>query len=152
MTYALKENIKRLSGFVAAVLLPPVVAIVLVALALAGCAQSPGGLNTAEGEVLSKAVSLVVPANVNAKVANNLAVLSGGNVQVACGVIQVAQGYFDNVKPKVTTKALQVEATAEKVVADICNNPPTDTTSAIATLFKEWAVIQAATTVPKAST
>ena len=150
----LSEKAKLRIENVGLLTIPSILVIAVFAIAgfLSGCAQvQPGGLNATEGAMLSGAVAAVVPAKVNATVTNDLAVLSRGGVQAACGIIQVAQAYFDTVKPKVSTTALRAEAAAEKVVADICNNPPTDTTSAIAALFKEWTVIQAATTVPTAS-
>jgi hypothetical protein len=153
MTKALSVKAKRRIEDGLLLTVPSIVVIALFALAglLSGCAQSPGGLNAAEGLALSRAVAIVVPPKVNTAVSNDLAVLSSNNVQAACGIIEVAQSYFDSVKPKVSTKALSIEAEAEQVVADICDNPPTDTASAINTLFKEWKVIRAASSSTKAS-
>jgi hypothetical protein len=80
---------------------------------------------------------------------NTLATLAKNDIPTACAIINVAEGYFANVKALVPTAALTAESTAAAVVATICASPPTDLASAFAALLNAWTEIQAATTVPK---
>ena len=79
---------------------------------------------------------------------NNLAAISNNQIAVACPIIKVAEGYFANVKSKVSALAVTREAQAAAVVDTICANPPTDVATAFTDLFNAWIAIQNATTVP----
>jgi hypothetical protein len=82
-------------------------------------------------------------------VANNtLASLSGSSIPAACVIIGVAEGYFANVKFKVTPPEALAEKDAQAIVSSICANPPSNLTVAFQDLLSAWTVIQAATTVP----
>ena len=83
---------------------------------------------------------------------NALANLVGGanasGVAAACAIVDVAEGYFANVKQNVTPTEAQAEAAAEAVVNKLCTTPPTNITVLFSDLLSAWTVIQAATTVP----
>src|SRR5580692_4216458 len=83
---------------------------------------------------------------------NILANLAGGTTAVAfqagCAIVDVAEGYYANVKSQVTPYEASAVATAEAVVNALCTKPPTDLTIAFNDLLSAWTVIQAATTVP----
>lgn len=82
---------------------------------------------------------------------NALVRVAGGyELPAACAIIRVADGYYLNVRGKVTQAARVREAQAMAVVNAICNDPPKDLVSAFGTLMKAWTDIQAATTVPGA--
>lgn len=84
---------------------------------------------------------------------NVLANLAGGTetavaFQVGCSIVQVAEGYFANVKSQVSPAEALAVSSAEAVVASLCKNPPTNLTIAFNDLLSAWNVIQAGTTVP----
>ena len=83
---------------------------------------------------------------------NVLANLAGGTTAIAfqagCAIVDVAEGYFANVKTLVTPAETSDVAQAEAVVNALCTNPPTNLTIAFNDLLSAWDVIQAGTTVP----
>jgi len=76
---------------------------------------------------------------------NALASLANNDLPAACGIVNVAAGYFDALKPKISPQNRLIEAKAVAAVAVICANPPKDTAAAISSLFAAWSAIQAAT-------
>jgi predicted small secreted protein len=99
----------------------------LVAAPLAGC------------ETVSEVGSAVSSANAM------LAHLSQYDIPAACGIINVAEGYFEALAPKISAANKTRYQTAKTVVANICANPPSNVLSAINTLAAQWVIIQAAT-------
>jgi hypothetical protein len=103
---------------------------------------------------LCVALPLLAGCNNSATTATNnvLANLSGGTTAVAfqagCSIVDVAEGYFANVKTQVTPAESLAVSSAEAVVAALCKNPPTNLTIAFNDLLSAWNVIQAGTTVP----
>ena len=97
---------------------------------LAGC--NPGSLSSA------------ITATDNALVR----VAGGYELPAACAIVRVADGYYRNVRGKVTPAAQAREAQAMILVNAICDHPPKDLASAFGTLMQAWTDIQAATTVP----
>lgn len=95
--------------------------------AVAGC-QTTGGGSTA-----------LTIAN------NSLAKLANYDIPAACGIVQVAEGYFAQLKPRISAKNQALEAKAAAIVDPICANPPTNVASAFLTLFNAWTTIQNAT-------
>jgi hypothetical protein len=83
---------------------------------------------------------------------NALATLAGGTgavaFQAACAIVDVAEGYYANVKSQVTPAEATAEAWAAAFVNAACTSPPTNLTAAFNDLLSAWDVIQAATTVP----
>lgn len=78
---------------------------------------------------------------------NVLARLAGNEIPTACAIIQVAEGYFRTLEPKISADKVAVERKAEAAVAAICDNPPANVSQAFATLLKLWFQIQNATKV-----
>jgi hypothetical protein len=102
---------------------------------LAGCSTSPTA-STSTGATLTSAVSL---AN------NNLATLANYDIPAACGIIAVAEGYYVQLKPKISAKNQLIAAKAMAAADSICANPPTNTAAAFASLIKAWLAVQNAT-------
>ena len=98
------------------------------------------------------AALLLLGCNAVTSTNNVLANLSGGTTAVAfqagCAIVNVAEGYFANVKTQVTPAELLAVSSAEAVVTALCKNPPTDLTIAFNDLLSAWNVIQSGTTVP----
>jgi hypothetical protein len=107
------------------------------AASLAGCSTSPTA-STSTGANLTSAVSL---AN------NNLAAISGYDIPAACGIIAVAEGYYIQLKPKISAKNQLRAAQAMAAADSICANPPSNVASAFVSLFKAWMAVQSATVV-----
>ena len=80
--------------------------------------------------------------------ANATLVKIAPTISVACGVIGVAEGYYANVKSRVSPSVQAAEAKAANALAVICANPPSNIAAAFSDLAAEWAVIQQSTTVP----
>lgn len=103
---------------------------------------------------LCAALPLLGACNNSATTATNnvLANLSGGTTAIAfqagCSIVQVAEGYFANVKMQVTPAESLAVTSAEAVVAALCKNPPTNLTIGFDDMLSAWNVIQAGTTVP----
>lgn len=74
--------------------------------------------------------------------------VASSDVPTACSTILVAESYYNNVKPAVPVKTQAIVASAEKVVATDCANPPTNLSQLWADLETAWTTIQAGTTVP----
>ena len=102
------------------------------ALALSGCNAQWGQIAAGVGNVLGSAN-------------NVLADLAENSIPKACGIIRVADGYFQRLSPKISADKIAIEAKAMASVNVICNNPPKDITAAFNTLVDLWLVIQDAT-------
>lgn len=102
------------------------------ALALSGCNAQWGQIAAGVGNVLGSAN-------------NVLADLAENSIPKACGIIRVADGYFQRLSPKISADKIAIEAKAMASVNVICNNPPKDITAAFNTLVDLWFVIQDAT-------
>lgn len=74
-----------------------------------------------------------------------LAQLAKNDVPAACGIVAVAEGYFEQLKPLISATNVARARNASQAVAAICDNPPANVGSAIATLAKLWLTIQNAT-------
>ena len=74
--------------------------------------------------------------------------VAANDVPTACAAIYVAEGYYNNVKPAIPAKTQAIVASAEKVVAADCANPPANLSQLWADLETAWTTIQAGTTVP----
>lgn len=74
-----------------------------------------------------------------------LARLSSGSLPAACGVVAVAQGYFVTLAPRISAANHARYEAASRVVSRVCADRPADTASAMLTLARAWADIQAAT-------
>lgn len=74
-----------------------------------------------------------------------LARMSRGSLPVACGVVGVAQGYFDALAPRISAANHARYEAASAVASRVCINRPSDTAAAMITLAQAWADIQAAT-------
>ena len=74
--------------------------------------------------------------------------VAANDVPTACATIYVAEGYYNNVKPAIPAKTQAIVASAEKVVAADCANPPTNLSQLWADLETAWTTILAGTTVP----
>lgn len=105
---------------------------IVAALLLSGC-------NTQVGQL---AGDVIVANNALASVAQN-------DLPKACATIAVAEKYYADVQFLVPQSAQIAEASAAAIVNDICSHPPTNIVQAFNTLNKEWAIIQARTTVKK---
>ena len=108
------------------------VLLICGALALSGCNAQWGQIATGVGNVLGSAN-------------NVLADLAENSIPKACGIIRVANGYFQRLSPKISADKIAIEAKAMASVNVICNNPPKDITAAFNTLVDLWFVIQDAT-------
>lgn len=71
--------------------------------------------------------------------------LSRGSLPAACAIVGVAQGYFDTLAPRISAANHARYAAASLVVSRVCAERPADTASAMVTLARAWADIQAAT-------
>lgn len=120
------------SGNVAMAFLAPIALAIVLALPLAGCTV-PGG------NILLQAAAGVAAAD------NALAGLAANSIPRACGIIEVAKGYFAELKPRISADKVRLEQQAEAIIAPICANPPANTAEALHTLFRMWLVIQDAT-------
>lgn len=107
------------------------------AASLAGCSTSPTASNST-GATLTAAVSLAD---------NHLAAISNYDIPAACGIIAVAEGYYVQLKPKISAKNQLLAAKAMAAADSICANPPTNTAGAFVSLFKAWIAVQNATVV-----
>lgn len=74
-----------------------------------------------------------------------LARLSNGSLPLACATVAVAQGYFAALAPQISTANHARYEAASRVVSRVCADRPADTASAMMTLARAWADIQAAT-------
>jgi hypothetical protein len=113
-------------------------AVLAASSALSGCSTISADyskLSTAVGNEISGANKTIQ------QVANS-------DVPTACAAIYVAEGYYTNVKPAIPAKTQAIVASAEKVVAADCANPPTNLSQLWADLETAWTTIQAGTTVP----
>lgn len=108
------------------------VLLICGALALSGCNAQWGQIAAGVGNVLGSAN-------------NVLADLAENSIPKACGIIRVADGYFQRLSPKISADKIAIEAKAMASVNVICNNPPKDITAALNTLVDLWFVIQDAT-------
>ncbi|MEK9877274.1 MAG: hypothetical protein VW684_11495 [Betaproteobacteria bacterium] len=108
------------------------VLLICGALALSGCNAQWGQIAAGVGNVLGSAN-------------NVLADLAENSIPKACGIIRVADGYFQRLSPKISADKIAIEAKAMASVNVICNNPPKDITAAFNTLVDLWFVIQDAT-------
>jgi len=108
------------------------VLLICGALALGGCNAQWGQITAGVGNVLGSAN-------------NVLADLAENSIPKACGIIRVANGYFQRLSPKISADKIAIEAKAMASVNVICNNPPKDITAAFNTLVDLWFVIQDAT-------
>ncbi len=108
------------------------VLLICGALALSGCNAQWGQIAAGVGNVLGSAN-------------NVLADLAENSIPKACGIIRVANGYFQRLSPKISADKIAIEAKAMASVNVICNNPPKDITAAFNTLVDLWFVIQDAT-------
>lgn len=81
---------------------------------------------------------------------NTLATLAKNDIPTACAIVAVAEGYFNELESKLSAAEIADEAKAASAVNAICANPPTNITSAFASLLAAWTSIQADTTVPVA--
>jgi len=108
------------------------VLLICGALALSGCNARWGQIAAGVGNVLGSAN-------------NVLADLAENSIPKACGIIRVANGYFQRLSPKISADKIAIEAKAMASVNVICNNPPKDITAAFNTLVDLWFVIQDAT-------
>lgn len=108
------------------------VLLICGALALSGCNAQWGQIAAGVGNVLGTAN-------------NVLADLAENSIPKACGIIRVADGYFQRLSPKISADKIAIEAKAMASVNVICNNPPKDITAALNTLVDLWFVIQDAT-------
>jgi len=82
---------------------------------------------------------------------NVLANLAKNDIPTACGIIGVAEGYFNELQSKLSAVEIADEQKAAAAVKAICDNPPTSITTAFGTLLAAWTAIQADTTVPTPS-
>ena len=105
------------------------VLLICGALALSGCNAQWGQISAGVGNVLTTAN-------------NVLANLSGNYIPEACGIVKVADGYFQKLSPKISADKIAIEAKAMAGVNVICNNPPKDVASAFSTLVDLWFTIQ----------
>lgn len=108
------------------------VLIIGASLVLAGCNAQWGQIAAGVGNALNTAD-------------NVLADLADNSVPKACGIIRVADGYFQRLSPKISADKIAIEAKAMAAVNVICNNPPKDTVAALNTLVDLWFTIQDAT-------
>lgn len=106
-----------------------------LAVTLAGCFNTSGSFGTLETAVRTTLT----------KADNALARLAANEIPAACGIIDVAKGYFRELEPRISAKNVAIERQAEAVVDSICSNPPANTAQAFGTLFKAWMAIQKAT-------
>ena len=85
-------------------------------------------------------------ASVNA----TLASVAQNDLPTACGIVVVAEGYFNSVngQSKLSASQQATEAKAAAAATAICANPPTSLASALASLNTIWVAIESATTVP----
>lgn len=104
-----------------------------------GLLMSAAGCQSTTTSVGSAISSTVVTTN------NTLAGLSKYDIPTACGIIAVAEGYFAQEKSKISAKNQLIEAQAAAAVAVICNNPPSNVTTAFVELLSAWTAIQNAT-------
>lgn len=74
-----------------------------------------------------------------------LARLSSGSLPAACAIVGVAQGYFDALAPKISAANHARYEAASRVVSRVCADRPADTASAMMTLARAWADVQAST-------
>ncbi|HEY3719265.1 MAG TPA: hypothetical protein VGL41_03905 [Roseiarcus sp.] len=81
---------------------------------------------------------------------NALATLASNDIPTACAIVTVAEGYFAQLKSRLSATEIADEAKAALVVNSICANPPTNISAAFGSLLTAWAMIQADTTVPAA--
>lgn len=79
------------------------------------------------------------------KTDNVLARLAGNEIPSACSIIGVAEGYFRALEHRISADKIRIERQAEAAVAEICNDPPTNTAQAFGKLVKLWFTIQDAT-------
>ena len=105
------------------------------------------GCNTVNTE-LAKAQA-VVGADVAAANAALTKIANSKGVKAVCSTIATAEGYYANVAFLIPPSAQAAEQVAAAVVAPICGGSLTGVGSALTQLANAWAVIQAATTVPK---
>lgn len=80
---------------------------------------------------------------------NVLATLAKNDIPTACGIITVAEGYFNTLESELSVAEIADEAKAVLVVNSFCPpNTPTNITAAFGSLLSAWTAIQADTTVP----
>jgi hypothetical protein len=116
-------------------------------------ALSLGACSTVETAAVSSSIpvigAIVGSTSAGASANATLAKLSGGNFAVACGTVEVAEGYFDTKFPQLAPGNQNVGSQSETGIDTLCNNPPSNITAAMADLSALWTQIQAATTVTK---
>lgn len=102
-------------------------------LALGGCTSTNWGkISTAVGNTI-------------AATNNTLANISENSLPAACGIVRVADGYFQQLKGRISADKIAIEAKAMASVNVICNNPPKNISAAFNTLLNLWFTIQDAT-------
>ena len=104
-----------------------IISALAAALMLAGCATMA---TVASGVATSDAV---------------LSHLSQNSLPLACQTVEVAAGYFDALKPRISAANVKRGEIAVMAARDLCASPPRSTLDAIMLLSAEWSKIQAAT-------
>ena len=90
----------------------------------------------------------VATAPVGAPTVNHtLLALSYFNIPTACGIVSVAEGYFQQLKPRISSVNRMKFAKAAARANEICIKPPADAVPALRILGAEWVIIQSATKV-----
>ena len=99
-------------------------AAIALAFVLSGCAAVNTGLSSAN---------------------NALANLANNQLPAACGIVNKASSYYLILEANISEANRAKYAKARAVADAICNNPPTDITSALGTLAVAWFAMQNAT-------
>lgn len=116
-----------LGGLFVGVIGAKLAALVVMGSLLSGCATVAG---VASGVAASDAV---------------LTRLSQGSLPLACQTVEVAAGYFDALKARISAANVRRGEVAIMAARDICASPPRSTLDAIMLLSAEWTKLQAAT-------
>lgn len=93
-----------------------------LALTIAGCEKYNSALNQVAAGV--------------AATDNALAGLARNNLPAACAIVAVAEGYFVQLKPRLSAENARIGDQARSAAAAICEAPPTNAAESIAALFK----------------
>lgn len=102
-------------------------------------------LNCLQASTLAAALAVSACAGTITTINNDLATLSNNSIPAACGIVTVAEGYFNELKPTISASNQAIEAKAAAAVNVLCQNPPSNITQALADLAAEWLLIQNAT-------
>ncbi len=122
-----------------------------LAIPLAACnPPSPTAVSSVTtGVQAALAIANAIDPSLVAKADSALAALSGNSIAKACASVLPSVTFYQNVSFLVPAQQAAYANTVASAIASSCNGGLSSSASAVATLSKLWAGMQAAATVPK---